>query len=367
MTTFASLGRSNSIGFLRLVAASLVIVGHSIPFGGFGSADFLMKITHNQVATGRVPVDIFFILSGFLIAASYERTGDWRIYAWHRFLRIYPAFLVCIAITGLILAPIFGSGVDLRYVLQNTPLITGIIDAIPGLFTNNPFPSVNGALWTLPWELRAYLLLGILGAVGALKRGWAVVAIFIICWAEFAREIYSYPGLHTSFAITSGTRLFTFFFAGTVFYVYRESIPVKWQLFAASLAALVAGTTVGTFTPVYSGGLFYVVAPVPLAYVTLYLGMRLSITKVNAINDRSYGIYIYGTLILNVFVCLGLNHAFNDASGPANWLVYVLLTYIAAYIIASLSWFVIEKPALSLKDRPPWQRRATPVMESYRA
>ncbi|ORX02188.1 hypothetical protein AWC29_20250 [Mycobacterium triplex] len=341
-----------------------MIVGHSIPFGGFGSSDPLMKLTHNQVATGRFPVDIFFVLSGFLIAASFERTADWRVYAWHRFLRIYPAYWVCIAVTGFVLAPIFGSGVDPTYVGFNAPLITGIIDTIPGMFTNNPYPSVNGALWTLPWELRAYLLLGVLGVLGAFKRGWLVVAVFVACWAEFAVEIFSHPGLQTSVAVTSGMRLFTFFFAGTLFYIYRTSIPVKGQLFALSLAVIVAATIVGTFTPAYSGGVFYAVAPIPLAYATLYLGMRLRITKVNAVNDRSYGIYIYGTLMLNVSVCLGLHRVFGDGTGFWNWLTYLLLTYLATYVVASLSWFLIEKPAMSYKNRPPWRRSGKQAPEA---
>jgi peptidoglycan/LPS O-acetylase OafA/YrhL len=215
---------------------------------------------------------------------------------------------------------------------------------------------VNGALWTLPWELRAYLLLGILGAIGAFRRRWVIVAVFLACWVEFAREIFSHPGLQTSVAVTSGIRLFTFFFAGTLIYVYRKAIPVKWQLFVLSIGVIVAATVIGTITPVYSGGVFYTVAPAPLAYATLYLGMRLNITKVNSVNDRSYGIYIYGTLMLNVFVCLGLHHVFNDGSGLWNWLGYVLLTYLATYIVATLSWFLIEKPAMSFKDRPPWRR-----------
>ncbi|BBX04060.1 hypothetical protein BST36_25390 [Mycolicibacterium moriokaense] len=356
LTTFAAVGRNNSIGFLRLVAASLVIVGHSIPFGGFGSSDPLMEWTHNQVATGRFPVDVFFILSGFLITASFERTADWRVYAWHRFLRIYPAFLVCIALTGLVVAPIFGSGVDLTYILVNAPLISGIIDVSPGLFTTNPYPSVNGALWTLPWELRAYLLLGVLGALGLFKRRWLIAAVFVVCWATFVVEIFSYPGLQTSAAVTSGMRLFTFFFAGALFYLYRESTPVKWQIFVASLVFILVGIILGTITPAYSGGVFYAVAPIPLSYATLYLGIRLNVTKVNSLNDRLYGIYIYGSLMLNIFVCLGLNRIFGDGPSFWNWLAYLVLTYIATYIVASLSWFAIEKPAMSFKNRPPWRR-----------
>lgn len=66
--------RSNSIGAIRLFAAILVVVGHAFPYGLYGQ-DPLIGLTGNQVATGRLPVDIFFVLSGFLLANSYLRSG----------------------------------------------------------------------------------------------------------------------------------------------------------------------------------------------------------------------------------------------------------------------------------------------------
>lgn len=365
MTTFADMGRTNSIGFLRLVSASLVIVGHSIIFGGFGNSDPITKLTNNQVATGRLPVDLFFILSGFLIAASFVRVGNWRTYVWHRFLRIYPAFWVCVTLTGLVLAPIFGDGVDPAYVVGNAPLITGVVDYIPGMFTHVPFPSVNSALWTLPWELRAYVLLAILGCMGALlKRRWIIVIAFLAFWGAFIAQIFSYAGMQTSPAVTSGLRLFSFFFAGTLFYVYRTRIPVRWQLFVTSVAIMTVATIVGTLMRSYSAGMFYAVAPIPLAYVTLYLGIRLNITKVNSVNDRSYGTYIYGTLMLNVFVYFGLHRVFTAGPSFWNWFAYLLLTLVATYAVANVSWFLIEKPAMSLKDRRLWRRSKMPASEA---
>lgn len=354
--TFAALGRVNSIGFLRLTAASAVIVGHSFPFGGFG-IDPLIRLTDNQLAIGRIAVDIFFCLSGYLIAMSFSRSPSWLVFAWHRFLRIYPAFLVCIAITGLILGLLIANGADFHYFLHNAPIITGVIDTIPGMFTNIPAAgSVNGALWTLPWEIRAYFILGLFGVLGVLRRRWLVLIAFLLCWAYFVVKIYSYPGLATSVAVTSGPRLLTFFLAGTVFYLYRHSIPIRWQLFVAAVAIMVGGTVVGVVVPPYSAGVFYAIAPIPLTYATMYLGMRLSVTKINSINDRSYGIYIYGTLILSLMTYFGINKVFGDKVEFWNWFVYTGLTFIATFAAATLSWFVIEKPALSLKDRRPWQR-----------
>lgn len=65
----------NNFGPLRLMAALLVIIGHSFSYGGYGT-DPLIGLTNNQVAIGRFPVDIFYVISGYLICQSYFNTKN---------------------------------------------------------------------------------------------------------------------------------------------------------------------------------------------------------------------------------------------------------------------------------------------------
>src|SRR3974390_21872 len=85
---------SNSLNLLRLVLATLVILSHSIVFGGYGTEDSLGKTT-----LGTMAVYGFFGISGFLIARSAEGSGLGR-YLWARFLRIFPGFWVAIILTA---------------------------------------------------------------------------------------------------------------------------------------------------------------------------------------------------------------------------------------------------------------------------
>lgn len=353
LQTLADLNpRKNSIGFIRLAAASLVIVGHSFPYGGFGG-DPLLDATNNQLAIGRFPVDVFFSLSGFLIAMSFARTSHWAVFAWHRFLRIYPALLVCLLLTALLLAPLFGAGPAWWYLIRNAPLVTGVSDMIPGMFTDTPgSPSVNSSLWTLPWEIRAYLLIGLLGVLRLLQRKLVVLVLFLVTWAAFIAEILAHPGLETSPAVTSGLRLLTFFMAGVVFYTYRDRIPMANAPFIAAAALLAASVPLGVVLVPHSAGLFYMVAPIPLTYAVFWLGMRLPFPTINTRYDFSYGIYVYGTLVLNVFAALGLN---------SSWWPYFLGTSAATLILAVLSWYFIEKPTMALKSmRLDWSNKARP-------
>jgi len=69
--------RLNNIDFLRLALALLVVFAHSfvITQGSDGAEPF-MRLTRGQTTGGTVAVDAFFILSGFLITASYERSSS---------------------------------------------------------------------------------------------------------------------------------------------------------------------------------------------------------------------------------------------------------------------------------------------------
>ncbi len=95
--------RKNSLTFLRFFLANLVIFSHCYPLGGFGSESLLGS---NKESYGSLAVESFFILSGFLITRSYTTSSSiWR-FLWHRFLRIFPGFWICLVVTVLIFAPI---------------------------------------------------------------------------------------------------------------------------------------------------------------------------------------------------------------------------------------------------------------------
>ncbi len=92
--------KRNSLNFLRLVLAIMVVFSHSITVGRFGSEWILGKTT-----LGTVAVYGFFGISGYLIAGSAARNNAGR-YLWQRFLRIFPAFWICLLVTALLFGTI---------------------------------------------------------------------------------------------------------------------------------------------------------------------------------------------------------------------------------------------------------------------
>ena len=91
-------GQRNNFNLMRLVAAWMVIYGHAHAVTGIAGNDGIAWLTQLRGA-GAVAVDMFFVISGFLIAASLERNSV-RGYLVSRGLRILPALVVLTRLNG---------------------------------------------------------------------------------------------------------------------------------------------------------------------------------------------------------------------------------------------------------------------------
>jgi len=110
--SIASSARKNNIGFIRLLAASMVIVSHSPELiDGDRSREPLMRV-FGTLSLGEVAVDIFFLISGYLITRSYLTTRHWN-YVTRRVGRIYPGYLVAYFLCIFAVGPMAGVPISL--------------------------------------------------------------------------------------------------------------------------------------------------------------------------------------------------------------------------------------------------------------
>lgn len=173
---------------MRGVAVTLVFFVHYYAvFGAHWQADTAMRILGE---IGHYGVDLFFMLSGFLIyGAVIRRPVMYGPFMKRRLQRLYPTFLVMFA-TYVGLSFVFPSvsklpedGYDrLLYLLQNLLML-------PGLFPIEPMITVA---WSLSFEIFFYLVVPLLVAMGRL-RGWSpgqrialygVMGAAILLWAR---------------------------------------------------------------------------------------------------------------------------------------------------------------------------------------
>ena len=354
--------RNNAFGFLRLVLALLVIFSHSFPVGGFG-IDALEAFTKGRHTIGLVSVGMFFVLSGFLITRSAASGVSVIRFLWHRFLRIFPGYWVCLIVCGFIFAPYFAyveHGTLSRvfsapttspqaYILHNAGLlhsngftILGILNVYPqsiaGLLSHNPFPfQINGSLWTLPFEFACYIGVAVLALFGIIRRARLLVAgMSVVLWSLYAYS-YLWPQSfwHTFpyAALTIFLPLGLFFSVGSLCFLYREKIPSSSWAFIACVAVLVASLPLG---------LLGLTAPIFMSYAFLWLAFNLPFSRFDAKGDYSYGTYIYAFPVQQALVLSGVHED--------GWIAYFVWSLIITAALAFLSYRLVEAPCLRWKN-----------------
>jgi peptidoglycan/LPS O-acetylase OafA/YrhL len=329
--------RANSTGFLRLAAALAVIVSHSYGLGGWGVDPIA---AHSTYATlGSLAVGVFFTLSGLLVANSIATSPSiWR-YAWHRIVRIVPGYWTACVVLAFAFGPAIAwaeYGTWRGYLaLQPGAFVRANLFGVQAfdiapLLASVPHPyDLVGPWWSIPWECKCYLALGVGGAFGLLRRWPMVVCAGLMYGAMVARHVLSPadPLCGTYDALTC-------FAFGTCLYVLRERIVLDARLAAlAGLAILPALTAPGG----------YGLLPVALCYLVYWLAYRLPTwtRRVNARADLSYGTYLYGMPVGQLLAVLAMHRS--------GFLPYTLLTMACTLGVAALSWRYVEAPALRLK------------------
>lgn len=328
----ATKGYSSGWDYLRLVLAAGVIVVHSLPLSHGIAARW--EIPTPLMVFAQVILPMFFALSGFLVAASLLRVPIPNFIGL-RVLRIFPALVVEVVLSALILGPLL-TPLPLAEYFANEwfwayfrNVYGDIHYTLPGLFMNNPYPNVvNGSLWTVPFELECYIVLVVLGIL-RFNRHWALMLAVTLAGSAYLWFNHVGEGIES---FIYGRLLVVYFLAGVTIYAMRSFLPLRGDLFVACAVLALAGTM--------QKELLYI-SPLAVAYCTAWIGLQTP-KKVPAIffkGDYSYGIYLYGFVVQQVFAQLV----------PSHWVVNSILSLIGVSLFAAFSWHFIEKPTLKLK------------------
>jgi peptidoglycan/LPS O-acetylase OafA/YrhL len=332
--------RSDNFLLLRFIAASLVIYGHAPAIATpHGPQDFFVWLNWGEYS-GAIAVDLFFVISGFLITGSYLRRQHIGDYIWARFLRITPAYAVCIVVCACVVGPIF-SYYSFRDYFANHGVyeyITGnlqlgqhtLVWKLPGVFSPNRTPAVNGSIWTLPAEVIMYVWVATLGLMTVIRRRWA----FNLFFAGLLVYGWKHPDNLWLIDNQSYVRLGALYAAGAFCYVNREHVPNNGiLLLCAVLLAYLFRTS-----PSYP--FLFACCEVLLVFWFVY---NLRWNWFNRFGDYSYGVYLWGYPSQQIVASLGF-----ELPTYAN----AICGFALALSLGVLSWHLIEKPALGLKDLP---------------
>lgn len=126
-----------------------------------------------QLSWGFHGVDLFFMLSGFVILMTLERTRGWLQFAWGRFTRLYPAYWVAALMTLIVIA-LWGAAsqqVSARDALLNVTMLQALLGA----------RHIDGVYWSLQAEVIFYVNMLLAYRCGLLQRpAWGVAAWLLL-------------------------------------------------------------------------------------------------------------------------------------------------------------------------------------------
>lgn len=331
--------RNNNFDFMRFCAAIMVLYSHSFPLSGYGAKETLLAFSGGVVDLGRIAVFIFFVISGFLVTQSYERTNNFFFFAKSRILRIFPGLILTLFLGAFIVGPIFTTYPLPEYFRDSqtydylkSVFVHRMSFFLPGVFENNSDKGVNGSLWTLEFECLFYLMIAIFGVFKILKKEVILIFIVLIFIASHLRI----PG-QLYFITPDGIELLKYSVMGMLLFLYRNYITLN-RIWAYISTVLLLLSLAFNFH-------FKLILTIFGSYLIIYLAYYpiSRLRNFNKYGDFSYGIYIYAFPIQQSIVAI-----LNEEATPA---IVFLLSLPLVLLLSYMSWHYVEKIALKLKRK----------------
>jgi len=339
-------GAPNNFDVIRMIAATGVLVSHSFPLHS-NRPDPLQLVMHG-IPIGEIAVNVFFVVSGYLVCQSW--TSDptlWRFLV-RRALRLCPALYAAIVISAFVAGPLLTSLPQAQY--WRSPLtwenlrgfgIFGVRGSLPGVFEHSFYPfAFNGPLWTIRIEAACYLILAACGLVGMLRSRLFTVVIAVAFTLGYLGMLGDPPRyqaiLILNMDMLSLFRLAALFFAGAAFFMCRALVPRLPLLALLVLPGLVAVSA----TPFFP--LAFQVA-FPYAVLCLALTPTRWLSQYGRLGDYSYGMYLFAWPVQQTVMQAG--------GGQFSLLSYIAVCFAITFTLSFASWHLLEKYALSKKPR----------------
>ena len=355
------LGRWPALDGLRALAVLLVMFNHLALSGIFGG--------------GSIGVDIFFVLSGFLITTlligEFEKTRktDFGAFYARRALRLLPALATVIVVAVLLVTLVHELHLLKHETLTTLPFVIFFVGNWARVFNFNAL-GILGHTWSLGIEEQFYLLWPLLFALLAARRRRERVALLLTAIAGIVMvyrfvllsmgqhpwSLYFRTDTHCD-GLLIGCALAFWLASGKMASPFVERL-FRWATVPALLIILFISELIDNSNPnefhfmvAYGLGLGVLCAAVLIAnQVTSPLAEVSNILKapiVVWIGRRSYGLYLWHFVVYRSVGSFFHQHHPTDTDR----ITEIVLKMGISFVVAALSYKVIEAPALKLKRR----------------
>lgn len=320
MKTSAS-GRFDEIDVLR-GAASLCVVGshytsHCVRY--FGEAPF-----HIGLEYGFYAVKLFFIISGFVIYFTLDKSRTMLDFAFSRFARLYPAYVVALTLMMLVETKVFGGQMWWGGYLANATMLQEFLG----------YDNLDNVFWSLTVEIAFYFQMAVLLGMGLMSRiepvALAWIAVACAWWG--ARNLFGIqlPELLVRLYLLEYV---PFFMAGIAFYLIGKSGRTPQRLAILVAALLTEGL-------IHGAQAFFVAVVLFVLFAAATAGwLRFAVSRVTLwLGAVSYSLYISHRNI--GYSVLDFLHERGVPTSMA-----LALTFCGALLLAAGLHYAVERPA----------------------
>ena len=314
--------------------------------------DFLQYIDLLH-ALGNVGVDLFFVLSGYLIYGTLiSRRQPFPRFMYRRIRRIYPAFTVVLTLYVVLS---FAMPAQNRIPDGALPAFVYLIEnflLLPGLFPIEPMITVA---WSLSYEMLYYLVIPVLIMVFDMRNRSATWRTIFFCGLGLG-------GLILTGCYGGPARLAVFIFGILMYEILQKNdcaIGGSWVGFLALLAALFA-----TFLPIFGAiGIATKVAAISFSFFVFctacfltpdgWLARVFAWTPMRWLGNMSYSYYLLHGLVLNAgFLALSNALPMHEYS-PWLFAVFLAPMFFLTLGPSLVLFLVVERPLSLVQARPP--------------
>lgn len=290
---------------------------------------------------GNYGVHLFFLISGFVIFMTLERTRSAMDFVVSRFSRLFPAYWAAMAITA---AVVYSIGMP----IQRIPTIDVAVN-LTMLQEILGFTHLDGSYWTLQVELFFYLQMLFWCMLGQLKRIRWIIAAWLIMAVIYA--LTSQLHLHFSYTLRELLLLrhIPFFALGILFYcLYAGSGDRRANIAMIALSLVAIGVS---YAPAY-----LVAGVACCAIFALFVAGKLRWLR--AAPFVFLGAISYPLYLLHQAIGFALIHRL-EAAGVSS-LAAVVATALLLMALATALTYGLERPAMR-GIRRWWQGRRRPA------
>lgn len=325
----------DSLTSLRWFSAFYVFLFHVHIRAPLSSDPFWVK----WLSQGAVGMSFFFILSGFILTHVYfeMKKEDVFVYVAKRFARIYPAYVLGVAIAAVVMPTnLSGAKLAIHYFAN----VFSLQGWFPSLF---PY-GINGGTWSLSVEWFFYLLfpyiifvvrdLSCKKIIVSLGGFWFLASLSGLVYYVFIDEV----GLNLYYSVPI-YRLPEFLMGVLVGVLYKRDlfVDLRWGKLIAIVAPLLLCLYLGLVAR--PGYMIHNWFATPCLTAMIFYSFRISFLKNKVLvwlGEISYGFYILQFISLKL-----VETRHNSGDHPLFTVVYA---FVLTFFLAVVSYYIVERP-----------------------